>query len=360
MGTLGAVRVAAAAVLAGVLATCASAARDGSAALGFVRVASGLDSPVFVTAPRTEPGKLYVVEKTGRILVLVNGKRRAQPFLDIHTQVSNGGEQGLLSVAFDPAYATNHRIYVDYTDTSGDTRIVRYTTNGTAAIPKTRKQLLFVNQPYENHNGGLVAFGPDNRLYVGMGDGGSGGDPGNRAQNLGSRFGKLLRLGPSGWQIAAYGLRNPWRYSFDRANGDLYIGDVGQGSWEEVDYVARRAAGLVNFGWSVYEGRTKFKDAPLNTRGRLVGPVQVYNHDSGDCSVTGGYVYRGSAVPAAVGRYFYGDYCTGNLWSLRVANGKAVGVSRLGQLPQLSSFGEDARGELYATTLTGSLFRLRG
>jgi glucose/arabinose dehydrogenase len=356
------VRVAAAAVLAGVVAAaCAGGSTGGTTALGFVRVAGGFISPVYVTAPRTEPSKLYVVEKTGRIVVMVKGKRRAQAFLDIRGQVSLGSEQGLLSVAFDPAYAKNHRIYIDYTDRAGDTRVVRYTTNGVRALPKTRKQLLFVDQPFENHNGGLLAFGPDRKLYVGMGDGGSGGDPGNRAQNLGVRLGKLLRLDPGGWKVAAYGLRNPWRYSFDRATGDLTIGDVGQGSWEEVDYVPVSSTGLLNFGWSVYEGNTKFKDEPLNTSGRLVPPVYVYSHGSGDCSITGGYVYRGTAVPAAKGLYFFGDYCTGSLWSTRIVGGKATAVTQLaGKLTNLASFGENAAGELYAVTLDGSLYRLRG
>jgi glucose/arabinose dehydrogenase len=335
-----------------------------TAAIRFVRVASGFDQPIYATAPASEPNRLYVVEKTGEIQVLVNGKRRAQPFLDIRRLVSSDSEQGLLSVAFDPGYAKNRRIYVDYTDSSGDTRIVRYMTNGVRALPATRKQLLFVDQPYSNHNGGLVTFGPDGRLYVGMGDGGSGGDPQNRAQNLGVKLGKLLSIDPNrlgrGWKTVAYGLRNPWRYSFDRATGDLYIGDVGQDTWEEIDFVPAQSSGLLNFGWSVYEGYSHFKDEPLNTAGRLVRPVQVYRHEAGRCSVTGGYVFRGAGVPAAVGRYFYGDYCSGDLWTLRIAGGKAISVRRLpGRLPNISSFGEGARGELYATTLDGSLYRLR-
>jgi glucose/arabinose dehydrogenase len=358
-GTLGPVRLAAAALLAAfVAAACASASPGSGSALHFQRVAGGFTAPTFVTAPRTEPTRLYVVEKTGRVIVMVNGKRRAQPFLDLTGKVSTGSEQGLLSLAFDPNYARNHLIYVDYTDPSGDTRVVRYRTNGQRALPATRVQLLFVDQPFENHNGGLVAFGPDRKLYVGMGDGGSGGDPGNRAQNLGIRLGKLLRRDGNSWRVAAYGLRNPWRYSWDRATGDLYVGDVGQGAWEEVDYLPRSSGGLVNFGWSVYEGNAKFKDAPLNTAGRLVGPVQVYDH-SGKCSITGGYVYRGTAVPAAKGLYFYGDYCSGDLWSVK-AGGAGAPTHLAGRIPNLSSFGENARGELYATSLDGSLWRLRG
>jgi glucose/arabinose dehydrogenase len=320
-------------------------------------------APVHVSAPRSQPGRLYVVEQAGRILLAVNGRLRA-PFLDIRPLVQSGGEQGLLSVAFHPAYAKNRRFYVDYTDKNGDTRVVEYRANraGTAALPRTARQLLFVKQPYANHNGGQLAFGPDGRLYVGMGDGGSGGDPENRAQNLREFLGKLLAIDPlrrgARWQIVGYGLRNPWRFSFDRANGDLYIADVGQGAWEEIDYLPRRSPGLENYGWDVFEGRARFENKAPNPAGRLVGPIEVYGHDQG-CSVTGGFVYRGAAVPAARGRYFYGDYCSGNVWSLRVQGGRAVDVRREPfTIADLSSFGEDARGELYATSLSGRVWRL--
>jgi glucose/arabinose dehydrogenase len=320
-------------------------------------------SPVHVSAPRSQPGRLYVVEQAGRILLAVNGRLRA-PLLDIRPLVQSGGEQGLLSVAFHPAYAKNRRFYVDYTDKNGDTRVVEYRANraGTAALPRTARQLLFVKQPYANHNGGQLAFGPDGRLYVGMGDGGSGGDPENRAQNLRDLLGKLLAIDPlrkgARWQIVGYGLRNPWRFSFDRANGDLYIADVGQGAWEEIDYLPRRSPGLENFGWDVFEGRARFEDKAPNAAGRLVGPIEVYGHDQG-CSVTGGFVYRGSRVSAARGRYFYGDYCSGNVWSLRVQGGRSTDVQREAfRIPNLSSFGEDARGELYATSLSGQVWRL--
>jgi len=327
-----------------------------SAAAGyrFVQVASGLNSPVHVTAPKSEPGRLYVVEQAGRIRIVQNG-RITGTLLDIRSQVSCCGEQGLLSVAFHPRYAQNKKYYVNYTDRSGDTRVVEY--RGTRRL----RQVLFVDQPYSNHNGGQLAFGPDGRLYVGMGDGGSGGDPENRAQNLGSRLGKLLAINVdrrgAGPQIVGYGLRNPWRFSFDRKTGNLYIGDVGQNSWEEVDFTPRRSPGLENYGWDVYEGRSRYDGKQPNPRGRLVFPVAVYSLGGDECAVSGGFVYRGSAVPAAKGRYFYGDNCSGKMWSFPAGRARSVRTENF-TLPGLSSFGEDAGGELYAVTLNGRLWRL--
>jgi glucose/arabinose dehydrogenase len=333
-----------------------------AAALSLKRVVSGLSSPVHVAAPRNEPGRLYVVEQSGRILVVENGRLRAQPFLDIEPLVVSGGEQGLLSVAFHPRYAQNRRFYVDYTDTNGDTRVVEYRSDGRRAIPSSARQLLLIDQPYPNHNGGQLAFGPDGRLYVGMGDGGSGGDPEDRAQNPGSQLGKLLRLDPArpaGVTIAGVGLRNPWRFSFDRVTGDLYIGDVGQGSWEEIDFTPRsRLGATLNYGWDIYEGRARFEETPKGP-GALVFPIVTYPLTGGNCAVTGGFVYRGRAVPAARGRYFYGDYCNGTIWSLKVASGKATQVRRERiRVPSISSFGEDAAGELYLVSHDGTIFRL--
>jgi glucose/arabinose dehydrogenase len=328
-------------------------------------VVSGLQEPTFVGAPRSEPGRLYVVEKAGVIRVVVNGRLRAKPFLDIRSKVgSDDGEQGLLSVAFHPRYASNHRFFVDYTDKRGDTRVVEFRSNGTVGLPSTARQVLFVNQPYSNHNGGQVEFGPDGKLYVGMGDGGSGGDPNNYAQNLRSRLGKLMWLNVdkagASWQIVGYGLRNPWRFSWDRATRDLYIGDVGQNALEEVDLrTLAQQRGLNNYGWRVWEGRARYTAGQkVNPRGRLVFPITAYSHRDG-CSITGGYVYRGKAVPAARGRYFYGDYCEGTVWSLRAVKGKLRGVRREPfRVPSLSSFGEDAAGELYATSLSGQIYKL--
>jgi glucose/arabinose dehydrogenase len=295
----------------------------------------------------------------------VEGGRVVRTFLDIRSLVRSGGEQGLFSIVFHPNYAENRRFYINYTDVDGDTRVVEYRSNGRRAILSTRRQLLFVDQPYSNHNGGGLAFGPDGRLYIGMGDGGSGGDPENRAQNLGSRLGKMLTINVDRRgarpQIDAIGLRNPWRFSFDRANGDLYIGDVGQNAWEEIDYLPRaRLPRLQNYGWDVFEGRARFEDkAP--SRGDLVSPIAVYRNSEDGCSVTGGFVYRGSKVGAARGRYFYGDFCSGTIWSLRVVDGRARQLRREPfQVSNLSSFGEDARGELYLVAQGGTIYRLGG
>jgi glucose/arabinose dehydrogenase len=326
-------------------------------------VATGFESPVHLAAAPGEPGRLYVVEQEGQIEVLEDGRRVAEPFLDIGDLVEAGGEQGLLSVAFHPDYAQNGRFYVDYTDENGDTRVVEYRAEDGTADPESERVLLSVDQPYSNHNGGQLAFGPDGLLYVGMGDGGSGGDPENRAQDLGDRLGKLLRLDvddqEADWEIAAYGLRNPWRFSFDRETGDLYLGDVGQGSWEEVDYLPRSNNELVNFGWDVFEGRATYEDKEPNPEGRLVEPVLVYPLDGDNCSVIAGFVYRGEAIPAVRGRYFYGDYCSGTIWSFRIRDGK-VAESRRERfnVDGLTSFGEDASGELFLTSHSGTIYRL--
>jgi len=353
-------------VLAVATAVASAPPRDEQAAqrpaLRLERVASGLSSPLHVATPRSEPNRLYIVEQAGRIRVLQNGQVREKPFLDIRTLVRAGGEQGLLSVAFHPKYAQNRRFYVNYTNRNGDTNVDEYRSNGQQALLRTRRRVLFVDQPYANHNGGLVAFGPDGKLYVGMGDGGAGGDPENRSQNLGTLLGKLVRIDVNRRgarpQIAALGLRNPWRFSWDRATRDLYIGDVGQQAWEEIDYLPAATKGLINYGWDVYEGKARYENK-RPSRGRLVFPIAVYRNGNEGCSVTGGFVYRGSKVPEAVGRYFYGDFCAGTIWSLRVADGKATEQRRETiRVSSLASFGEDAQGELYMASLDGSVFRL--
>jgi glucose/arabinose dehydrogenase len=330
----------------------------------FSPFASGFDAPVYVTSAPCDPTTLYVVEQPGTIKVVRNGSTTGT-FLDIRSLVKSGGEQGLLSVAFHPQYPTNHRFYVNYTDTHGDTRVVEYRSSNGVGQASTARQILFVAQPYSNHNGGQLEFDGKGYLYVGMGDGGSGGDPENRAQNLKSRLGKLLRINPiragSTWQIVGFGLRNPWRFSFDRKTGNLWIGDVGQGNWEEVDYRnAAKVGRLANYGWSRFEGRSTYDGAkPLVRKGDLISPVAAYSHGGGACSITGGYVYRGASVPNAQGRYFYGDFCSGIIWSFKAGNGRLSAPRFEGKIASLSSFGEDGNGELYATSLDGTVSRLR-
>ena len=343
-------------LLAALVAACAAGATPSQAQFKPRAVASGFSQPVYVTGAKGEPGRLYVVEQGGRILVLQKGKRRSAPFLDIRRLVTAGGEQGLLGLAFHPSYPKVRRLYVQYTARDGSTKLVEYRTNGRAA---SAPRLLFSSSdPYGNHNGGMLAFGPNGRLYFTMGDGGSGGDPENRSQNMRSLFGKLLSLNVAtkGLRIEALGLRNAWRFSFDRANNDLYIGDVGQGAIEEINWTPANSPGLENYGWDVYEGRSKFEDKPLGP-GKLVMPVAQYTHANG-CSVTGGYVYRGSKVSLR-GRYIYGDYCSGNIWSFKLVGGKATGLRREGfKISSVTSFGQDIAGELYAVSHGGTIYRL--
>jgi glucose/arabinose dehydrogenase len=328
--------------------------------------ASGLSAVTAIASTPAEPERLYAVEQVGRIKYLVNGQV-AGTFLDIRDRVgSSGGEQGLLSVAFSPGYAKNHRFYVNYTDKSGNTRVVEFRSRNGQGVRSSARQLLFVRQPYSNHNGGELQFDRNGLLYVGMGDGGSAGDPANRAQRMSERLGKLLRINPvrrgAKWKIVALGLRNPWRFSFDRANGDLYIADVGQGNWEEIDYRPRALISrLANYGWRLYEGRARYSAGTALGPGQLVAPVYVYSHAGSNCSVTGGYVYRAAAVPTAVGRYFFGDYCSGDVWSLRISGERAVDVRQEPfRVGSLTTFGVDAAGELYLGTGAGRIYKLAG
>ncbi len=321
--------------------------------------ARGFEDPVLLTHAPGEPGTVYVVEQPGRVLRLRGGRRTV--FLDIRDEVAFGGEQGLLGLAFDPGYARNRRLYVAYTSDSGRNTVARYRANGAAAVTSSRTILLAVPDPYGNHNGGHLAFGPNGLLYTSIGDGGSGGDPEDRAQDLRSQFGKLLTLNPSrpaaGWSIAALGLRNPWRFSFDRANGDLYIGDVGQGAIEEISYTPRSSPGLENYGWDLYEGSRRHEEGTAEV-GKLVFPVAEYDHGRG-CSVTGGFVYRGSARRSERGRYVYGDYCSGIVWSLRIVRGEARSVRvEPFRVESLTSFGENATGELFAVSGEGTIYRI--
>jgi hypothetical protein len=354
---------------------------DGASARGGVGLqkVGKFDEPVYVTSPPGDRRHIFVVERGGRIRVLVNGKRRARPFLDIHAKVSSGGERGLLSLAFAPDYATSGRFYVDYTDRHGDSRIVEYRrSSAERADPGSARQLIFQRQPEPNHNGGLLLFGPDGRLYVGFGDGGGGGDRhgahGN-AQDLGTLLGKILRIDPqpadgrpygipasnpfvgrdgARGEIWAYGLRNPWRFAFQPGTGALLIGDVGQDAVEEIDVV--RGAGA-NLGWRVFEGRSRY--TPGESAPGAQGPALVRLHRDGNCSITGGVVVRDRALSGLHGRYLFGDYCKGQIQSARVRGRSLRGVHRTGiHVGGLSSFGEDGRRRVYVTSLSGGVYRL--
>ena len=332
-------------------------------ALRLARVAGGLSAPVDLASTPSQSGRLYVVEQQGLVRVIQNGVLQPGHFLDIRDRVMVGGEQGLLGLAFHPRYGTNGRLYVNYTNNAGDTRVVEYRANAarTAVNERTARVLLSVNQPYANHNGGDLAFGRDGFLYVPLGDGGSGGDPQNRSQNMRTRLGKLVRVNVStgGVRIVALGFRNPWRVSVDRATGRLWIADVGQGTREEVDVFRPGARGLENYGWRRFEGTTLFSGGTrLFSRSRYVPPVHQYaTHANGGCAITGGFVYRG-AIRVARGRYFSGDYCSGRVASFVLRNGRRAdlrGHSRLTVPGNLSSFGEGPTGELFLLSHSGGV-----
>ncbi|MGQ0712142.1 MAG: PQQ-dependent sugar dehydrogenase [Gemmatimonadaceae bacterium] len=334
--------------------------------LGLQPIVEGIENPVYLAAPVGD-ARLFIVEQRGRIRIFKNGALLPTPFLDITSIVRVGGEEGLLSVAFDPAYATNGRFYVYYTNTSGNISVARYTAPpaGDVADANSRSEVITIPHPtYANHNGGLAMFGPDGMLYLGTGDGGSGGDPDNNGQNINSLLGKLLRLDvtslpytnppdnpfagatPGRDEIWAYGLRNPWRYAFDPPSEMLYIADVGQESWEEVNAVAD-ADGGVNYGWRIMEGTHCYNAASCNGAGLTV-PVYEYSHASG-CSITGGFVYRGAAIPELAGHYLFSDFCSGFLRSFRLSANTATehrdwGIGFIGNT---MSFGLDGAGELY-------------
>jgi hypothetical protein len=350
----------------------------GDTSIRLQEVAGGLGNPVHLTAPRSD-ARLFIVEQAGRIRVVENGALLPTPFLDITDRVSSGGERGLLSMAFHPSYAANGFFYVNYTDRNGDTRIERYRVGAdrNRADPASAKLILGVAQQFPNHNGGLVVFGPDGKLYVGMGDGGSGGDPQGHGQNRATLLGDILRIdvdagdpygipadnpyvgqSASRGEIWASGVRNPWRFSFDREAGLLYVADVGQSALEEINVVPAGSGGL-NYGWNVMEGSRCYRPAEGCTRTGLVVPVLEYGHAEG-CSVTGGYVYRGSRIPALRGHYFYSDYCRGWIRSFRHQGGQALDQREweVGDVGNVLSFGEDAAGELYVLSTNGRVYRI--
>jgi glucose/arabinose dehydrogenase len=348
-------------------ATTASARAATPPAVRLQKLSQTFTQPVYLTAAPGDPSRLFVVEKTGKIVIVQNGARLATPFLDISSKVSTGGEQGLLSMAFDPSYASNGLFYVDYTNVSGDTRVVRYAVSKgdpNVANAGSARTVLSVHQPYSNHNGGQLKFGPDGRLYVGLGDGGSEGDPNHYGQNRSTLLSKILRLNvnvsPVKVQKYAMGLRNPWRFSFDAKTGALWIGDVGQDKWEEVDYLKPGARAGANFGWSAYEGTHVYNSAIAATvkKSSLTWPVTQYSHSVGN-AVTGGYVYRGTAIPALRGFYVFADYASGRVWAMKGPGGARRVLSGAdGRVSQISSFGQDAGGELYIVSLAGSVYKI--
>ncbi|MCL4222028.1 MAG: PQQ-dependent sugar dehydrogenase [Phycisphaerales bacterium] len=355
-----------------------------------VRVASGLTRPIGVFHAPGDSSRLFIIEKQGFIRILQNGVILATPFLDVDA-ITGGGtstssEQGLLGLAFHPDYANNGLFYIDHTNNSGNTVIAEYqvSANPNVADTASRRELLTIAQPFTNHNGGWIAFGPDDYLYIAMGDGGSAGDPGNRAQTITNQLlGKLLRIDVDGNnssngqygipatnpfvgvtgddEIWAYGLRNPWRNSFDRQTGDLWIADVGQGTWEEINFQSANSTIARNYGWRCYEGNATYNTSGCGPASNYVFPIHVYSHANG-CSITGGYVYRGCKMPENHGAYFFADYCSNTIWSLRYNGIVAMDlVNRTSELApggglsitSITSFGEDADGEIYICDQNG-------
>jgi glucose/arabinose dehydrogenase len=344
-------------------------------------VVSGLAAPVAVANAGDGSNRLFVVEQAGRVRLIVGGVLQATPFLDISTKVSCCGERGLLGLAFPPGYAAVGHFYVFYTDPAGAITLARYAVGASPdlADPNSGQVLLSVAHARTNHNGGQLAFGPgDGYLYAGLGDGGGSGDPDGNGQNTNTLLGKILRLDvesgatpyaiPAGNPFAsgggrpeiwAYGLRNPWRFSFDRQTGDLYIADVGQGGWEEVDHQPAGAAGGANYGWNIMEGAHCYNAATCDPNG-LTLPVAEYDHSLG-CAVIGGYLYRGSAQPALAGLYFYADECQGRVWGLQQGGGGWESRQLLRAAINPSTFGEDEAGEIYLADYSGgTLYRVVG
>lgn len=341
-------------------------------------VLTGLDQPVHLTHAGDRSDRLFVVEQTGLIRIVRDGRVQPVPFLDIRRRVIAGGEMGLLSVAFHPKYATNGRLFVNYTSQEGRLKTVIAEYRASPSNPDTAdpagRILLEIGQPFSNHNGGLNLFGPDGMLYIGMGDGGSAGDPLNSGQRLDTLLGKLLRIDVDGEapyrapgdnpfvgrggarpEIWAYGLRNPWRFSFDRVTGRLFLADVGQNALEEINLIERGG----NYGWNVMEGTRCFRPSEgCNTAG-LLPPIAEYGRSDG-CSITGGYVYRGTRIRDLAGRYLFGDYCSGRLWALTESGPRWTMSLLLETGLRISSFGEDQNGELYVVDHRGGIYRLAG
>ncbi len=345
-----------------------------------MQIASGIEAPTDIQNAGDGSGRLFFIQQNGIVRIFRNGALVLQPFLDIRGKTSSGGERGLLGLAFPTGFAQKQRFYVNYTDLNGDTVIAQYrmSANPDVADASTEIVLLRIAQPFANHNGGQLRFGPDGYLYIGMGDGGSGGDPRGNGQNRATLLGKMLRIDVEGDpgqvripadnpfvntagtrpEIWALGLRNPWRFSFDRATGDLWIADVGQNTYEEIDFQPASSPGGENYGWNRMEGMHCFQDG-CNPQG-LTLPVAEYDHSQG-CSVTGGFVYRGSLSPALRGTYIYGDYCSGRIWGVE-REGIAWGNrTLLASGFSITTFGEDETGEIYvADAANGAIHRIEG
>jgi glucose/arabinose dehydrogenase len=331
-------------------------------------ILDGLYRPVDIQPANDGSGRLFIIEKKGAIRIFENGQLLDAPFLDITDRVNEGGnEMGLLGLAFHPDYEKNGFFYVNYTGAGGHTRISRFQASGNSADKNSETVLLLIEQPFQNHNGGALAFGPDGRLYAALGDGGKAGDPFKNGQNTKSLLGKILRLdvtsgdpysipadNPFGNEVWAYGLRNPWRISFDHVTGDLWIGDLGQNEWEEVDYLPVSWGSGANFGWSVMEGSHAYDSEPQSG---MMLPAAEYSHAEGGCSVTGGYVYRG-AMPEWNGVYIYGDYCSGKVWALILSNNLWQSQVMFQTGVTITSFGQDESGEIYLASDNGSVYRL--
>lgn len=351
----------------------------GSFTLRLERVAEGFANPLYVTNAGDGSGRLFVVEQAGLIAIVEDGRKLAQPFLDVRPLVRAGGEQGLLGLVFHPRYRENGRFFINYTARNSDNTVAEYRVSGdpNRAEGQAVQILLAIPDYASNHNAGMLAFGPDGYLYVGTGDGGGAGDPQGNGQKLGALLGKMLRLDVNGAQpyaipptnpfagredvrpeIWAYGLRNPWRYSFDRATGDLYIADVGQNGYEEINFQAADSTGGENYGWNRMEGMHCFRADRCEQTGMTL-PVVEYGREQG-CSVTGGFVYRGTAQPALTGAYFYADFCSGRIWSAhRGPDGGWTTTELLQPEMQISSFGEDEAGELFLTDFrSGAVYQL--
>ncbi|MFC1463625.1 MAG: PQQ-dependent sugar dehydrogenase [Candidatus Brachytrichaceae bacterium NZ_4S206] len=365
---------------AGAAPTTATPSRDVQPVLQMI--AEGLDKPTYLTHAGDGSGLLYITEQPGRVRVWRDGQLLPTPFLDLTDRVGDrGNEQGLLSIAFSPDYAQSRRFFVNYTDNDGDTVVSGFIAHadGLTADPASEWEVLRVEQPYANHNGGQIQFGPDGLLYIGMGDGGAAGDPQNFAQNARSLLGKMLRIDVSQSsatqpyrvpadnpsfgdgarpEIWASGLRNPWRFSFDRVTGDMFIADVGQNAFEEINFQPANQGGQ-NYGWKFREGFAPYAGDPGTLT--LTDPIHQYAHREGGCSVTGGYVYRGSALPALVGTYIYGDFCSGLIWTLRPNSNGEWQNNLLFRTPyNISSFGEDEAGDLYVLDRNGAVYKLVG